>query len=192
MTPESPPEPTPKIKITAKNIRDLIVVALIVISMVGAYLYPQVKQPEIGPILTALPTLIPDQGTGPQPLGLMSSGTNLTDLALSGTLDVTGKTTITGPMVLASAAITPATGSTLTAAYTYYIVHTSGAITMTLGTTNAVAGQLLIIYGDDANNIVINDTNLLSSTGGTITVNQYDAAVFIYDALHTTDVCIKI
>lgn len=70
-------------------------------------------------------------------------------------------------------------GETLTPTVTVYALDSASAVTMTLA-ASADEGQLLILIGDDANNVLIADTNLRSSTGGALTLNQYDVAFFVY------------
>jgi hypothetical protein len=112
----------------------------------------------------------------------LSSTLGVTGAAtLASTMSVADKATFSGETVFASSAITPTTGSTLTAAATFYVVNSSGAITMTLGTTNATTGQMLMLYGDDANTVTINDTNLLSTTGSALSLGQYDMIVLIFN-----------
>lgn len=70
-------------------------------------------------------------------------------------------------------------GETLTATVTVYALDSAGAVTMTLA-ASADEGQILILIGDDANDITIADTNLRSSDGNAIVLNQYDILMLVY------------
>jgi hypothetical protein len=109
-----------------------------------------------------------------------------------GTLNIAGESTLTGAVGVAgdltvSAALfnpgfadeTITDGETLTPTVTIYALDSAGAVTVTLA-ASATEGQLLILIGDDANDIIIADTNIRTSTGGALTINQWDVAGFVY------------
>jgi len=98
-----------------------------------------------------------------------------------GTTALNDDVTVAEAIVYTAGTVTPVQGGvTLVADLTFYYVISGGAYSMTLGTSGAVDGQMLILYGRDANNVTINDINLLSSSGGALTLGQYDIATFIY------------
>jgi len=66
----------------------------------------------------------------------------------------------------------------LTPTVSVYGLDSGGNVTMTLG-AGCTDGQMLTLIGDDANNIVINDTNVRTSTGGALTIGQYDVVGWI-------------
>jgi hypothetical protein len=94
--------------------------------------------------------------------------------------EVTDDTTFDESVIYASTAITPSNLSTLTVDKTFYIVNSSTNVTFTLGTSGAVAGQMLILYFDDNHSVIIADTNVRTTTGGALTMGQYDVVGWIY------------
>jgi hypothetical protein len=112
---------------------------------------------------------------------MAQGATNFDSLVLSSDLTVGGNATIAGTTVNTVSSITPANGSTLTVSSAFYQVNSSGNVTITLGTTGAVSGQIVYLYGDDANTVLIADTNVRTSSGGALSLGQYDIAGFIFN-----------
>jgi len=86
---------------------------------------------------------------------------------MSGALQVSG---LTKPS-FADETIT--NGEWVTPTVTVMALDSASWVTMTLG-SGCTEGQYLELIGDDANNIFINDTNIRTSDGNGITLNQYD------------------
>ena len=97
----------------------------------------------------------------------------------AGTGDLQGNVDFDALIVPSFADETITDGEVLTPTVMVYALDSSGAVTMTLA-ASASEGQLLILIGDDANAIVINDTNVRTSTGAALTLNQYDVVMWVY------------
>jgi len=98
---------------------------------------------------------------------------------LDGGATVVGDLTISNGLTLPGFADETITdGEWLTPTVSVYGLDSGGNVTMTLG-AGCTDGQMLTLIGDDANNIVINDTNVRTSTGGALTIGQYDVVGWI-------------
>lgn len=101
------------------------------------------------------------------------------DLLVAGDLEVDTSLVVDGLTLPSFADLTVTDGYTLTAAYTTYALDSAGAVTITLAATGT-EGQYLTLIGDDANDIIIADTNIRTSTGNALTINQYDVVMFVF------------
>ncbi|MBU1747009.1 MAG: hypothetical protein KKA73_04920, partial [Chloroflexi bacterium] len=71
--------------------------------------------------------------------------------------------------------------ATMTPTSTFYICTPAAQATWTLGTSGIAAGTELIVYNTAAQDLIIAHTNMLSSSGAALTINQYDLAAFIFN-----------
>jgi len=136
-------------------------------------------------IATATPAMVVDSLGVSNILEVRDAGTpvftvnNGGGFVAAGTGDLQGNVDFDALIVPSFADETITDGEVLTPTVMVYALDSSGAVTMTLA-ASASEGQLLILIGDDANAIVINDTNVRTSTGAALTLNQYDVVMWIY------------
>lgn len=116
------------------------------------------------------------------------------DLYVEGTFEADGTVRLDGDVTIAASSLTMANslfypsfddltvndGDIITVtALTVYALDSGGNVTITLAPVGT-EGQFLYLIGDDANDIVILDTNLRTSTGSALTLNQWDVAGFVF------------
>ena len=119
-------------------------------------------------------------------------------LAVSGTLTAATAVTVTsGGLVVSAGGVDVAAGGLavsagfldlssvsitdsqdLTPTGTVYVVNSTGATTIT-PTACSDIGRMLFMYGDDANNVTVASTNLLTTDGNAVVIDQYDLAGFM-------------
>ncbi len=99
---------------------------------------------------------------------------------LDGGVDVIGDLTISNGLFLPSFDdLTVNDGDWITpTTLTVYALDSGGAVTITLGACSN-EGQFLYLIGDDANDIIINDTNVRTSDGNAVTINQWDIVAWV-------------
>jgi hypothetical protein len=85
-----------------------------------------------------------------------------------------------GGVTVGATEASPSDGATITPtnAYALYNISSTGNLTITLAACST-DGEVVFLAGDDANDVVIADTNVRTSTGAALTLNQYDVAGFI-------------
>lgn len=98
---------------------------------------------------------------------------------IDGTTNVQGAVTFQSTLFQSFGNETITDGETLTPTLSTYALDSAGAVTMTLA-ASGTEGQFLVLIGDDANDIIIADTNVRTSTGAALTLNQYDVVGFVY------------
>lgn len=155
-----------------------IAVALSLVAGGLGIMYPQSQPPASANIVQLGTTNFDDLAVG----GTLAVTGNSTmagtlgvtgNTTLSGDLAVTGDATMSGAVIQSSTTVTPTAGQTITPTVGLYIIGSSGAVSITLPACTDT-GQMVSFYGEDANTVTINDSNIRSTDGNAITFGQYD------------------
>ena len=135
-------------------------------------------------IATATPALVVDSAGVSNLFEARAAATPVAYLTTAGNLDWEGTGNVAGNLTLQALLIpgstdwTPSAGQTLTPTVTFYSVNSSGAVSMTLA-ASCTDGQPLILYGDDANTVTVNDSNIRTTDGNSVTFGQYDSVLWV-------------
>lgn len=101
-------------------------------------------------------------------------------ISAAGALQCNGGAVVDGVISLNETAYALTGAQNLAPAASFYELAPAATLTLTLQTGSAAVGDILILANTVATSTIIADSNIRTSTGGALTLGQYDVIAFVF------------